>query len=218
MDAKAIWDALTKPQQEILWAIQQDTLRGVVHFYFKPHVDELAVWELIENSMTREQGITPLGVAVLAAGKPQADAGAAFDPYDYSVMTAAELLDVAREAWQKYDLKEVVDEYADMGASVMMDLAMNATPATDELATLRAQLAEAQAERDAAREALREIADGAPTEKPVGNTAYPVVSLNARESNIAYNHYDDGHTVGRWFAAQIARAALRAADAGSEGG
>ncbi len=74
-------------------------------------------------------------------------------------LTAAELLDVAREAWQKYDLKEVVGEYADMGASVMMDLAMNATPVTDELATLRAQLAEAQAERDTLREAIRATFD-----------------------------------------------------------
>lgn len=151
--------------------------------------------------------VTPKGRAVFEAGNPQADAGAAFDPYDYSVMTAAELLDVAREAWQKYDLKEVVDEYADMGASVMMDLAMNATPATDELATLRAQLAEAQAERDAALAAMHTLQDArndfAARLMKIDRYALNLYLTSSVEYRVAF---------------LAIREMVSAADAGSEGG
>jgi hypothetical protein len=51
------------------------------------------------------------------------------DPYDYSVLTATERLDIVRKAWQEYDLKEMANEYCDAGTAIMLDLAITAKPA-----------------------------------------------------------------------------------------
>lgn len=61
------------------------------------------------------------------------------DPYDYSALNANELLDIVRKAWQEYDLKEMTDEYCDVGTAVMVELALTAKPA-DETAALRARV------------------------------------------------------------------------------
>lgn len=132
----------------------QNIRRGVSNIPGELHwksYDKITRMKLLSGGRITDKGRAVYEASLPADATPQASQEAAgYDAYDYSVMTAAELLDVARQAWRDYDLNEVVSEYADMGASVMMDLAMNATPQASQ---------EPDDERRIIKQWLREDAD-----------------------------------------------------------
>lgn len=223
MNPKEEWDALSIDEQVALreaclhpwvslgWAVDGGFVGPMA-------LESLCDKDFLEPEINGSCYATEDGRAVFEAGNPQADAVAAFDPYDYSVMTAAELLDIVRTIWNEYDLSASAEMIVSLADEHRLKLALAATP-TDELAALRAQLADAQAASARLREALARISERAPDERPVKDSSYNWDNLGkGRERGIASSAHIYGEGMAWWYAAEIARAALRAADAGSEGG
>lgn len=88
------------------------------------------------------------------------------------------------------------------------------TPFADALTALREQLAAVTRERDALKGTLREIIEHAPKERPLESMEHAWDSLkDGHDLNVASAHYTYGDERAWWNAAEIARKALRAADA-----
>ena len=162
-----MWGDLSDAQRERL-----AQLRVVDSYWQKGDV------ELLDMKLATESGgkltITPKGRAVFAAGNPQADAGAAGVEDDDNSVTVTDAYN--NNLWEtgtllvhnygqgfeviRIEAKNARGQYHLIGRANscyrLGDDGLDYTPATDELADLRAQLAEAQAERDAALDKLTE--------------------------------------------------------------
>lgn len=89
------------------------------------------------------------------------------------------------------------------------------SPPADELASLRQQLATAQAERDRLRAALERIGENGP------ETCPPEPSLGIRterEAHIAISYLNHGKEISAWMRADIARTALEGGDVANGAG
>lgn len=157
-EARATWDELDEIQQYILRdaATLADTVSGH-DLATRTAISGLYLIGLLEQASGVEcYTITAKGRAVFAAGNAPDVEG--FDPYDYSVLTASELLDTVRKTWRDGEIKYAVEstnDKDDFVAATIIDLALSATPAPDAQADTLAKAEGRVSELEAANEAQR---------------------------------------------------------------